>query len=131
MKTHGALEGIRVVDLTNNQAGPSCGQMLAWLGADVIKVEEPEKGDVARHTLKDRADVDSLFFVSFNGNKRSLTLNLKDPRGKEVFRKLLAASDVMLENFGPGVLERLGFGYPAVREINPRLVYASIKGFGS
>jgi len=105
--------------------------MLAWLGADVIKVEEPEKGDVARHTLKDRADVDSLFFVSFNGNKRSLTLNLKAPRGKEIFRKLLAASDVLLENFGPGVLERLGFGYPAVREINPRLVYASIKGFGS
>jgi formyl-CoA transferase len=127
----GALEGIRVVDLTNNQAGPSCGQMLAWLGADVIKVEEPEKGDVARHVLKDRADVDSLFFVSFNGNKRSLTLNLKDARGKEIFRKLLAASDVLLENFGPGVLERLGFGYPAVREINPRLVYASIKGFGS
>src|SRR5262249_37087896 len=84
-----ALEGIRVVDLTNNQAGPSCGQMLAWLGADVIKVEEPEKGDVARHVLKDRADVDSLFFVSFNGNKRSLTLNLKAPRGKEIFRKLL------------------------------------------
>src|SRR5258706_4217026 len=127
----GALGGIRVVDLTNNQAGPSCGQMLAWLGADVIKVEEPEKGDVARHVLKDRDDADSLFFVSFNGNKRSLTLDLKDPRGKEVFRALLAASDVLLEHFGPGVLERLGFGYPAVREINPRLVYASIKGFGS
>src|SRR5215471_4897513 len=126
-----ALEGIRVVDLTNNQAGPSCGQMLAWLGADVVKVEEPGKGDVARHMLKDRADADSLFFVSFNGNKRSLTLNLKAPRGKEIFRKLLAASDVLLENFGPGVLERLGFGYATAREINPRLVYASIKGFGS
>src|SRR5215475_2138936 len=84
-----ALEGIRVVDLTNNQAGPSCGQMLAWLGADVIKVEEPEKGDVARHVLKDRADVDSLFFVSFNGNKRSLTLNLKSAGGAEVFAALL------------------------------------------
>ena len=117
-----ALTGIRVVDLTNNQAGPSCGQMLAWLGADVVKVEEPEKGDVARHVLKDRDDADSLFFVSFNGNKRSLTLNLKHPRGKEVFRALLGAADVLLENFGPGVLERLGFGYPAVREINPRLV---------
>ena len=127
----GALEGIRVVDLTNNQAGPSCGQMLAWLGADVIKVEEPQQGDVARQVLKDRADADSLFFVSFNGNKRSLTLNLKHARGKEVFRALLAGADVLLENFGPGVLERLGFGYPAVREINPRLVYASIKGFGS
>src|SRR5262245_814910 len=127
----GALTGIRVVDLTNNQAGPSCGQMLAWLGADVVKVEEPEKGDVARQVLKDRDDADSLFFLSFNGNKRSLTLNLKHPAGKKVFRALLGTADVLLENFGPGVLERLGFGYPAVREINPRLVYASIKGFGS
>jgi formyl-CoA transferase len=126
-----ALSGIRVVDLTNNQAGPSCGQMLAWLGADVIKVEEPDKGDPARHTLKDRADADSLFFLSFNGNKRSLTLNLKHPRGKEIFRALLKTADVLLENFGPGVIERLGFGYPTLREINPRLVFASIKGFGS
>jgi formyl-CoA transferase len=126
-----ALRGIRVVDLTNNQAGPSCGQMLAWLGADVIKVEEPAQGDVARHVLKDRPDADSLFFLSFNANKRSLTLNLKHPRGKEVFRGLLKTADVLLENFGPGVIERLGFGYPALREINPRLVFASIKGFGS
>jgi formyl-CoA transferase len=126
-----ALDGIRVVDLTNNQAGPSCGQMLAWLGADVIKVEEPGKGDPARHTLKDRADVDSLFFVSFNGNKRSLTLNLKREGGKEVFRALLRTADVLLENFGPGVLDRLGFGYAAANQLNPRLVYASIKGFGS
>jgi formyl-CoA transferase len=126
-----ALSGIRVVDLTNNQAGPSCGQMLAWLGADVIKVEEPGQGDPARHTLKDRADADSLFFLSFNANKRSLTLNLKHPGGKEAFRALLKTADVLLENFGPGVIERLGFGYPALREINPRLVFASIKGFGS
>src|SRR5215831_14087950 len=126
-----ALRGIRVVDLTNNQAGPSCGQMLAWLGADVIKVEEPAQGDIARHVLKDRPDADSLFFLSFNGNKRSLTLNLKHPRGKEIFRALLKTADVLLENFGPGVIERLGFGYPALREINPRLVFASIKGFGS
>src|SRR5512134_3985602 len=126
-----ALTGIRVVDLTNNQAGPSCGQMLAWLGADVVKVEEPDKGDPARHTLKDRADADSLFFLSFNANKRSLTLNLKHPRGKEIFGALLKTADVLLENFGPGVIERLGFGYPALREINPRLVFASIKGFGS
>jgi len=126
-----ALTGIRVVDLTNNQAGPSCGQMLAWLGADVIKVEEPDKGDPARHSLQDRPDADSLFFLSFNGNKRSLTLNLKHERGKEIFRALLKTADVLLENFGPGVIERLGFGYPALREINPRLVFASIKGFGS
>ena len=126
-----ALTGIRVVDLTNNQAGPSCGQMLAWLGADVIKVEEPGRGDVARYSQKDRADADALFFLAFNANKRSLTLNLKHAGGQEVFRSLLKTADVLLENFGPGVIERLGFGYPAVREINPRLVYASIKGFGS
>jgi formyl-CoA transferase len=126
-----ALTGIRVIDLTNNQAGPSCGQILAWLGADVIKVEEPGRGDIARSTLKDRADADALFFLAFNANKRSLTLNLKDERAREVFRKLLKTADVLLENFGPGVIERLGFGYPAVRDINPRLVFASIKGFGS
>jgi formyl-CoA transferase len=126
-----ALAGIRVVDLTNNQAGPSCGQMLAWLGADVIKVEEPDKGDPARNVLRDRPDEDSLFYLSFNANKRSLTLNLKKPRGKEVFRSLLKTADVLLENFGPGVIERLGFGYSVLREINPRLVFASIKGFGS
>ena len=126
-----ALTGIGVVDLTNNQAGPSCGQLLAWLGADVVKVEEPGKGDPARNVLRDRADADSLFYLSFNANKRSLTLNLKHPRGKEVFRKLLARGDVLLENFGPGVIERLGFGWEAVHALNPRLVFASIKGFGS
>lgn len=126
-----ALTGIRVIDLTNNQAGPSCGQMLAWLGADVIKVEEPEKGDVARQSLSDRPDADSLFFLTFNANKRSLTLNLKSAQGKEVFRRLLTTADVLLENFGPGVLDRLGFDYPTLKQINPRLVYASIKGFGT
>jgi formyl-CoA transferase len=126
-----ALTGIRVVDITNNQAGPSCGQMLAWLGADVVKVEEPGKGEIARHTHRDRPDSDSLFYLSFNANKRSLPLDLKAERGKEVFRALLRTVDVLLENFGPGVLDRLGFGYEAVRALNPRLVYASIKGFGS
>src|SRR5262249_32453997 len=116
-----ALSGIRVIDVTNNQDGPSCGQMLAWLGADVIKVEEPERGDIARHAMRDRPDADSLFFLSFNANKCSLTLNLKHPRGKEVFARLLSTADVLLENFGPGVLDRLGFGYPAARDINPRL----------
>jgi formyl-CoA transferase len=126
-----ALAGIRVVDLTNNQAGPSCGQLLAWLGADVVKVEEPGKGDPSRHVLQDRPDTDSLFFLSFNANKRSLPLNLKHPHGKEVFRALLKTADVLLENFGPGVIERLGFGYPVLHELNPRLVFATIKGFGS
>lgn len=126
-----ALTGIRVIDLTNNQAGPSCAQMLAWLGADVIKVEEPGKGDIARASLSDRPDCDSLFFLTFNANKRSLTLNLKDPRGKEAFRRLLKTGDVLLENFGPGVLDRLGFSYETLKALNPRLVYASIKGFGT
>jgi formyl-CoA transferase len=126
-----ALAGIRVVDLTNNQAGPSCGQMLAWLGADVIKVEEPGRGDPARDLMRDRPDADSLFFVAFNANKRSLTLNLKHASGKAAFRRLLKTADVLLENFGPGVMDRLGFGYPALRALNPRLVCASIKGFGS
>jgi formyl-CoA transferase len=127
----GALAGIRVVDVTNNQAGPSCGQILAWLGADVVKVEEPGKGDVARYSQKDRPDADALFFLAFNANKRSLTINLKHAGGGEVFRALLRTADVLLENFGPGVIDRLGFGYPAVHALNPRLVYASIKGFGS
>jgi formyl-CoA transferase len=126
-----ALTGLRVVDLTNNQAGPSCGQILAWLGADVVKVEEPGRGDPARHVLRDRPDADALFYLSFNANKRSLTLNLKHARGQEVFGALLKTADVLLENFGPGVIERLGFGYEAVRALNPRLVFASIKGFGS
>jgi len=126
-----ALAGIRVIDLTNNQAGPSCAQMLAWLGADVIKVEEPGKGDIARTSLSDQPDWDSLFFLTFNANKRSLTLNLKSPSGKEIFRKLIKTGDVLLENFGPGVLDRLGFSYAALKALNPRLVYASIKGFGT
>jgi formyl-CoA transferase len=126
-----ALQGIRVIDLTNNQAGPSCAQMLAWLGADVIKVEEPGKGDIARTSLSDRPDTDSLFFLTFNSNKRSLTLNLKSQRGKEIFQRLIKTADVLLENFGPGVLERLGFGFPVLKQLNPRLVYASIKGFGT
>src|SRR5437762_14102169 len=117
-----ALAGIRVVDLTNNQAGPSCGQMLAWLGADVIKVEEPGKGDIARHTLKDRADADALFFLAFNANKRSLTVNLKHAGGKDVLRALLKTADVLLENFGPGVIDRLGFDYATLHRLNPRLV---------
>src|SRR2546425_10373747 len=126
-----ALAGIRVVDLTNNQAGPSCGQMLAWLGADVIKVEEPGKGDIARVNLRDRPDSDSLFFLFFNANKRSLTLNLNSPRGKEIFRKLANTADVLLENLAPGALDRLGFGHATLRDLNPRLVYASVKGFGT
>ena len=126
-----ALSGIRIIDMTHNQAGPACAQILAFLGAEVIKLEEPKGGDVARRNMRDKKDSDSLFFLLFNANKKSVTLNLKSARGKELFRQLLAKSDVLLENFGPGALERLGFGWKALSEINPRLVYASIKGFGT
>ncbi len=126
-----ALAGIRIIDMTHNQAGPACAQILAFLGADVIKLEEPTGGDVARRNMRDKPDSDSLFFLMFNANKKSLTLNLKTARGKELFRKLIAQSDVLLENFGPGALDRLGFGWNALHEINPRLIYASIKGFGT
>ncbi len=126
-----ALSGIRIIDMTHNQAGPACAQILAFLGADVIKLEEPKIGEVARRNMRDRKDSDSLFFLLFNANKKSLTLNLKSARGKGLFRQLLQKSDVLLENFGPGALERLGFGWEALHALNPRLIYASIKGFGT
>ena len=126
-----ALAGIRVIDMTHNQAGPACAQILGFLGADVIKLEEPKGGDVARTVHADKKDSDSLFFLLFNANKRSLALNLKTDDGKRLFRQVVAKSDVLLENFGPGALDRLGLGYDALKEINPRLVYATIKGFGT
>src|SRR5215468_9193247 len=126
-----ALSGIRVIDMTHNQAGPACAQILGSLGADVIKIEEPKGGDIARRNMRDRKDSDSLFFLLFNANKRSLTLNLKTGRGKELFKELITKSDVLLENFGPGALDRLGLGWKVLSEINSRLVFATIKGFGS
>jgi len=126
-----ALTGIRVIDMTHNQAGPACAQILAFLGADVIKLEEPRGGDVARTNLRDRPDSDSLFFLVLNANKRSLTLNLKTDEGKALFRQVIAESDVLLENFGPGALDRLGLGYDVLSQLNPRLIYATIKGFGT
>src|ERR1700730_4310713 len=126
-----ALSNIRVIDMTHNQAGPACAQILGFLGADVIKLEEPKGGDIARRSMRDREDSDSLFFLLFNANKRSLTLNLKTARGKELFKQVIAQSDVLLENFGPGALDRLGLGWEVMSKINPRLIYATIKGFGS
>ena len=125
-----ALDGVRVLDMTHVQAGPVCTQMLAFMGADVIKVEQPGKGDVTRSQLRDLPDVDSLYFTMLNGNKRSLTLNMKSDEGKEIFTKLLERSDVVVENFGPGVMDRLGFPWERIHEINPRAIYASLKGFG-
>src|SRR3974390_800856 len=122
-----ALSGIRVIDMTHNQAGPACAQILAFLGADVIKLEEPKGGDVAPRKMRDKQDSDRPFFLLFNANKRSLTLNLKTGRGKELFRELITKSDVLLENFGPGALDRLGFGWDAPKEINPRPIFATSK----
>ena len=128
-----ALNGIRVIDMTHNQAGPACAQILGFLGADVIKLEEPKGGDVARTNMRDRPDSDSLFFLILNANKRSLTL-IPEDRGREIalFRRLIGESDVLLENFGPGALDRLGPGVcRRWRKLNPKLVYATIKGFGT
>jgi len=126
-----ALDGIKVLDMTHVQAGPSCTQILGWLGADVIKVELPGRGDITRGQLRDLPGVDSLYFTMLNCNKRSITLNTKSPDGKAIFTKLLAHCDVIVENFGPGVLDRQGFTWEKIREINPRITYASIKGFGA
>ena len=128
--TRPALDGIRIIDMTHNQAGPACTQILAWFGADVIKLETPGQGDVARTVMRD-TDGDSLFFLALNANKRSLTLNLKTEEGKALFRQVLEKSDVLVENFSPGALARMGFGFDALQTINPRLIYATIKGFGT
>ena len=127
-----ALEGIRVIDFTHDQAGPSCTQMLAWLGADVIKIERPPHGDRARRLWNsDNPNLDSFFFLLLNSNKRSTVINLRTEEGKEIARRLIRNADIVAENLGPGVMERLGLGYEAVRELNPRAIYASVRGFGS
>jgi formyl-CoA transferase len=126
-----ALAGVRVVDLTQFEAGTSCTETLAWLGAEVIKVEEPTRGDQGRSASSERPDADSYYFLLLNANKRSVTCNLKHPRGRELLCRLIEQADVFIENFRPGVIERLGFGYEDVGRVNPRIVYAQIKGFSS
>ncbi|MES2482783.1 MAG: CoA transferase [Pseudomonadota bacterium] len=123
-----ALHGIRVVDLTQFESGTSCTQLLAWFGAEVIKVEPPVKGEQGRYSSTEGGN-DSYYFLQLNANKKSVTCDLKNPQGKALLARLIAQADVFVENFAPGVIDRLGFGYEAVREMNPRLVYASIKGF--
>ena len=125
-----ALAGVRILDFTHVQSGPTCTQLLAWFGADVIKVERPGVGDATRGQLRDIPGVDSLYFTMLNHNKRSVTLDTKHQKGKEVLEKLIKSCDVMVENFAPGALDRMGFSWERIQEINPRMILASIKGFG-
>ena len=125
-----ALEGVRILDMTHVQSGPTCTQILAWFGADVIKIERPGSGDITRGQLRDVPDVDSLYFTMLNANKRSLTLNPKTEAGAEIFTRLIEECDVMVENFAPGAIDRMGFPWEKIQELNPRLIYASVKGFG-
>jgi len=125
-----ALDGVRILDMTHVQSGPTCTQILAWFGADVIKIERPGSGDITRGQLRDIPDVDSLYFTMLNANKRSLTLNPKTEAGNEIFTRLIEECDVMVENFAPGAIDRMGFPWEKIQELNPRMIYASVKGFG-
>ena len=125
-----ALDGVKVLDFTHVQSGPTCTQLLAWFGADVIKVERPGVGDITRGQLRDIPDVDSLYFTMLNHNKRSITIDTKHPKGKQVLEALVKHCDVLVENFAPGVLDRMGFTWERIQELNPRMIVASVKGFG-
>src|SRR6202158_3977657 len=124
------LNVIRIIDFTHVQAGPACTQLLAWFGAGVIKVERHGSGDVTRTQLRDIPDADALYFTMLNSNKKSLTLDTKKPEGKAVLGKLIRESDVLVENFAPGALDRMGFTWERINELNPRMIVASVKGFG-
>ncbi|HVJ52469.1 MAG TPA: formyl-CoA transferase [Aliidongia sp.] len=123
------LEGIKVIDFTGVQAGPACTQLLAWFGAEVLKVERPGVGDVTRRQLRDIPDLDALYFTMLNSNKRSLELNTKTPEGKAIMEQLIRGADVLVENFAPGALDRMGFTWEHIHELNPRLIFGSVKGF--
>src|SRR5712672_478260 len=123
------LEGIKVIDFTQVQAGPACTQLLAWFGADVLKVERLNGGDVTRRQLRDIPDVDALYFTQLNSNKKSLAVNTKTPQGKEIMEQLIRKADVLVENFAPGAMDRMGLSWEHIQELNPKLIYGSVKGF--
>jgi formyl-CoA transferase len=125
------LDGVRVVDFTQFEAGPSCTETLAWLGAEVVKIENPKTGDPGRRLRPGQPDDDPWYFHQFNANKKSVTLNLKSPRGLEIVRELLRKADVTVENMAPGTIERLGLGYDEVKKLNPGIIYCQVKGFGT
>jgi len=125
-----ALEGVRILDFTHVQSGPTCTQLLAWFGADVIKVERPGVGDITRGQLRDIPNVDSLYFTMLNHNKRSITIDSKHPKGKEILDRLIKQCDVLVENFAPGALDRMGLTWEHIHKTNPRMIVASVKGFG-
>ena len=124
------LSGIKIVDFTQFEAGPSCTEALAWLGADVVKIENPKMGDPGRRLRPGQPDTDPYYFHVFNANKKSITLNLKSPKGLALVKDMLRQADVCIENFAPGAIERLGLGYDVVKALNPGIIYAQVKGFG-
>ncbi|MCC6947157.1 MAG: formyl-CoA transferase [Bradyrhizobiaceae bacterium] len=125
-----ALEGVKILDFTHVQSGPTCTQLLAWFGADVIKIERPGVGDITRGQLRDVPNADSLYFTMLNHNKRSITVDSKNPKGKEIIERLIKYCDVLVENFAPGALDRMGFTWEHIHKLNPRMIVASVKGFG-
>ena len=125
-----ALDGVRILDFTHVQSGPTCTQLLAFMGADVIKVERPGVGDITRGQLRDVKGADSLYFTMLNGSKRSITIDSKHPKGKEILDRLVQSCDVLVENFAPGALDRMGLTFKHIHKLNPRMIVASVKGFG-
>ena len=130
MSGENCLAGLKILDLTQFEAGPSCTEALGWMGADVVKVENPGSGDPGRTTGKTEPDKDALYFLQYNSGKRSIAINLKDPKGLAIVKDLAKKADVMIENFAPGAVERLGLGYDVIKAINPAIIYCQIKGFG-
>jgi formyl-CoA transferase len=130
MSGENCLAGLKILDFTQFEAGPSCTEALAWLGADVVKVENPGVGDPGRSTGRHRPGTDANYFLQYNAAKRSVAVNLKDPKGLELVKRLVAEADVMIENFAPGAIERLGLGYDVAKAINPGIIFCQIKGFG-